>query len=143
MPPPIVRPGLAKIRPLVVRERVVRLISASDARLHALLAGADVLTEGRAVEENGRLVYYGSTSVVLSADGAGIDLESLALLAHFDPHLRTRVLRLACTESVRRAGAPAEPIHSEVSVLVRADAVVLIVDLTSVVRDAHTTSARR
>jgi hypothetical protein len=143
MPPPVARPGLAKIRPLVVRERVVRLISASDARLHALLAGADVMTEGRSVEESGRLVYYGSTSVVLSAERAGTDLESLALLARFDPHLRTRVLRLACTESVRRAGTPIEPISSEVAILVRGGDVVIVVDLTSVVRDARTTSARR
>lgn len=143
MPPPVARPGLAKIRPLVVRERVVRLISASDARLHALLADADVMIEGRTVEEGGRLVYYGSTSVVLSVKRAGTDLEELALLARFDPHLRVRVLRLACEESMRRAGAPTEPIHAELSVLARADGVVMLVDLSSVVRGTCVSEAHR
>jgi hypothetical protein len=122
---------------------MVRLIGASDARLRELLAGADIMTEGCTVEEHGQLVYYGSTSVQLSKERAAVDIETLALLARFDPHLRTRVVRLACTESISRAGAPMESIHTELSVLVRDGSVVMVVDLTSVVRGVHANNAQR
>ncbi|WP_437961009.1 hypothetical protein WME76_16180 [Sorangium sp. So ce119] len=108
-------PGLAKVQsPPLFHRRRVELVTCSTGRLHALFDRADVLSEGGTRNEEGALVYYGSTSllVALPAD-APLDPALDRALA-LDPHLRLRALRVAQREATARAGGPLGPMQAEI-----------------------------
>lgn len=139
MAPPtrIPHPGLAKVRaaPLVQR-RNVELILAPAGPIRDLVEVADVVSEGRAQPEDGELVYYGSTSVLLlrRTDGGTVpdgDVAALASLLRADPHLRLRVLRIAHREASARAGAPLGTVRAEIDVSPGARGVAVLVEVVA------------
>src|SRR5579859_4441260 len=91
-------PGLAKTRglPLVLfrRKLVVRTF---ETTWRDLFARADVVSEGRARDERSGRVWYGSTSLILSAPEA--DAKMLVALAGRDVHFRVHALRMALREA--------------------------------------------
>ncbi|APR76351.1 Hypothetical protein A7982_01698 [Minicystis rosea] len=92
-----------------MQRRQVELVSAAAGPLGDIVEGADVVSEGRTEMEGGRLVYYGSTSVLLLQASAGgtvpdADAAALAAVLRRDPHVRLRVLRIAHREASARAG---------------------------------------
>jgi len=111
-------PGPVKIRaaPLLLR-RHVTLVAVSVGRLHELFDAADVISEGspRQEGERGRIVYYGSTSLLLRPGDDPEIVQQLALVLPFDPHARVRALRIAHREAVTRAGGPLGTLHAELS----------------------------
>jgi hypothetical protein len=130
-------PGLAKVRtpPLVLR-RSVELARASPGRWAELVDDADVVSEGRATPEAGRVVYYGSTSVLLlmrSAGGALPDAEigPLARILACDPHVRVRILRVAAREARARAGGVLGTMRAEIDVSAGARGVLVLVEVVA------------
>jgi hypothetical protein len=137
------RPGLAKVRaaPLVAR-RTIQLASASAGRWQGLVEDADVVSEGRTVPEGERLVYYGSTSVLLLGRSAGgelpdAELPALAALIGVDPHVRLRVLRVARREAEARAGGALGTLHAEIDVRPSARGVALLVEVVARLARGH------
>jgi len=115
---------LVKVRrgPIVCR-RDVQLLKVQEAWLAAVLANADVMSEGSTVEEEGGAVYYGSTSIrchldvgaLTTAMGEQLEPEALAHAVVVDPHTRLRLVRLAHREAVVRAGGPLNVMYAELS----------------------------
>jgi hypothetical protein len=139
MPPasPTPRPGLTKVRaaPLVAR-RTLHLAAVSAGRWQGLVEAADVVSEGRTVPEEERLVYYGSTSVLLLGRSAGgelpdADVPALAALIRADPHVRLRVLRVARREAEARAGGALATLRAEIDVRPSARGVALLVEVVA------------
>jgi len=137
LPPHRPRPGLAKVRaaPLVMR-RTVELLSLSVGRLREIVDAADVVSEGCTRSEGDRLVYYGSTSVLLLKRSAGgpvpdVDVDSLIALLRCEPHVRLRVLRIAHREAASRAGGPLGMLEAEIDVAANARGVALLVDVVA------------
>ena len=131
------RPGLTKVRavPLVMR-RTVHLSSVSTGRLREIVDAADVVSEGCTRPEGGRLVYYGSTSVLLLRRSAGgqvpdVDVHSLTALLRVEPHVRLRVLRIAHREAAARAGGTLGTLHADIDVAASARGVALLVDVVA------------
>lgn len=130
-------PGLVKIRALpLVRRRAVTLVVAEPGPFRDVVEGADVISEGRTEIESGRLVYYGSTSVLLLRRSAGGDLPdvqiaALAALLRRDPHVRLRVLRIAHREATARAGGPLDTVRAEIDVAPCARGVSLLVEVVA------------
>ncbi|XYI03398.1 hypothetical protein ACMHYB_27980 [Sorangium sp. So ce1128] len=108
-------PGLAKVQsPPLFHRRRVELVTCSTGRLHALFDRADVLSEGSTRSEEGGLVYYGSTSLLVALPpDAPLD-QALDRALALDPHLRLRALRVAQREATARAGGPLGPMHAEI-----------------------------
>lgn len=137
-PPPLrPHPGLVKIRsaPLLLR-RQVSLIVAPHGPFRDVVEAADVVSEGRTEIEGGRLVYYGSTSVLLLQRSAGGtlpdgDIQTLAALLARDPHVRLRVLRIAHREATARAGGPLGTVRAEIDVAPSARGVALLVEVVA------------
>ncbi|MFT3773153.1 MAG: hypothetical protein QM820_47840 [Minicystis sp.] len=136
-PPLPPRPGLVKIRavPLVTR-RHVELVAAASGPLRDVVEGADVVSEGRTQIEGGRLVYYGSTSVLLLRESAGgslpdAEIDGLATVLRRDPHVRLLVLRIAHREAAARAGGPIGTVHAEIDVAPCARGVALLVEVVA------------
>ncbi len=77
------------------------LVRASDARWRDMFERADVVSEGSAREEAHGRVWYGTTSLILPADGA--DIPFFAAVAERDVHVRVRALRAAHREAASRA----------------------------------------
>jgi hypothetical protein len=98
----VIGPGLAKARPApLVEERHPLLAGSTDGRWRDLFDHADLVTEGAAREEPLGRTWYGTTSLILPADGAEVAL--LTLVAARDPHVRLRALRAARREACLRA----------------------------------------
>jgi hypothetical protein len=96
-------PGLAKTRTLPgVFARSGVFVSVSDSRWRELFEKADVISEGSAREEHGERTWYGSTSLLLSAQ-QGDEANILYALAEHDMHVRLRALRTARREAALRA----------------------------------------
>lgn len=113
----------------------MELVATIDARVRDVLEAADVLSEGGVVEEPAGRVYHGTTSVKLSASRLGVAPHLLAAIAELDPHLRTRTLRLARREAASRAGAgTVGTVRAEITVERRGDDVVVVVDLSTLIR---------
>jgi hypothetical protein len=130
-------PGLAKVRvaPLVQR-RTVELSCASSGRWREIVEAADVMSEGSTRTEGDRLVYYGSTSVLLLRRSAGgelpdVDVQGLTALLRVEPHVRLRVLRIAHREAAARAGGPLSTLHAEIDVAASARGVALLVEVVA------------
>jgi hypothetical protein len=131
-------PGLAKVRapPLTVR-REATFVAALDGALTSWLARADVVSEGGHTPYRGKLVYYGTTSILLTWTAAA-DLvrvvappltgPALCAVAH-DPHLRVRALRIARREAEARAGSELGVVVAEISVEVNERGICLRVEI--------------
>lgn len=137
------RPGLAKVRapPLVVR-RTIHLAAASVYRFREIVEAADVVSEGRAVPEGERVVYYGSTSVLLLGRSAGgtlpdAEISHLAALLRADPHVKLFVLRVARREAEARAGGPLGTVRAEIDVAASARGVSLLVEVVARLASGH------
>ncbi len=118
-------PGLIKIRaPSPVTRRLLSVVGASDSLWAALFEHADVVSEGLSSEEQGKLVYRGTTSVILLDDRYGGLLTvsqsaQMAKIAGSDPHLRVRLVRLAQREALSRVSQPLDCTYIEI--IVRSD----------------------
>jgi hypothetical protein len=138
-----VRPGIVKVRAVpLLQHRQLALVSTSAGRWEEIVEAADVVSEGRTEAEDGGLVYYGSTSVLLlrcSAGGALPDLEvdQLAAVIRRDPHVRLRVLRIAHREATARAGGPIGTLRAEIDVSAVARGVSLLVEVVARLASRH------
>jgi hypothetical protein len=84
---------------LLARETV--LVRACSNRWTELFESADILSEGSARQEAHGRVWYGTTSLILTTEGA--DTALLAAIAARDVHVRLRALRVARREACLRA----------------------------------------
>ena len=101
------KPGLAKGRrpPFVAVSTHARL-RAVDARWREAFDAADVVSEGAARAEthaSGKMVWYGSTSLIVPLAGPEEERAFYAAVAERDIHVRTRALRIAAREAAARA----------------------------------------
>jgi hypothetical protein len=140
---PLVCPGVVKVReaPLFQR-RTVALYTMTAGRWSEIVEGADVVSEGRTDPDGDRLVYYGSTSVLLLRRSAGgelpdLEVDRLAALVRADPHVRLRVLRIARREAAARAGGPLGTLHAEIDVGASARGVSLLVEVMARLARGH------
>jgi hypothetical protein len=125
-------PGLAKVHgsPVILAREAV-FVRTSRGRWKDLFARADILSEGSARDEpvgagapgaahvtNGpaetRRMWYGTTSLILPADGA--DPALLAAVAERDVHVRLQALRVARREACLRAPARLGRLACEIQV---------------------------
>jgi hypothetical protein len=136
-PPSPAHPGLTKIRKIpLVQSRRLEFYATLAGRWEEIIARADVVSEGRTQPEGDRLVYYGSTSVLLlrCSDGGelpDVDIDHLAALLRRDPHVRLHVLRIAHREATARAGGPLGTLRAEMDVGACARGVSLLVEVVA------------
>ena len=129
-----------------MQERTVALCAIGAGRWSEIIERADVVSEGRTDPDGDRLVYYGSTSVLLLRRSAGGELpdllvEKLAALVRADPHVRVRVLRIAQREAAARAGGPLGTIRAEIDVAANARGVCLLVEVMARLSRGHPLAA--
>jgi hypothetical protein len=130
-------PGLRKSRSQnVLRAKHIRLVSLTEGVTRDWLDVADVVSEGR-VESDG---YFGSTSVLLvpargesGERGVPDDIapEMLLRLVECDPHIRTRVIRLARREATSRASCALGTMSVDLSFSHSSRGVAITVDVTA------------
>jgi hypothetical protein len=149
MPSTPKQPGLAKVRnaPLV-RTRHVRLLSTLDGRWRDVLEAADIMSEGTVRQEGDRIVYYGSTSLLIRPRAAGgelpdDELEQVAALLRLDPHVRLRALRVAHREASVRAGSAIGGLSAELVITVSGQGVVVTIDVVARVQGRRGTAGGR
>ena len=125
-------PGLAKVHgsPVILAREAV-FVRTSRGRWKDLFARADILSEGCARDEVGASgaahgtvgaagaarvtrMWYGTTSLILPADGA--DPALLAAVAERDVHVRLHALRVARREACLRAPARLGRLACEIQV---------------------------
>jgi hypothetical protein len=142
-------PGLIKVRasPLVVR-RTFDVAQAPSGVWREILDAADVVSEGRTQPEGERLVYYGSTSLLLLMRSRGGslpdgDAAGLVALVRADPHVRLRALRIARREAEARAGGELGTLRAEIDVAEASRGVALLVEVVARLCLSHGTTARR
>ncbi len=115
-------------------EQHVRLVGLVDGVTRDWLEVADVMSEGRV--EDGPLgrTYFGSTSVLLRASERGeIDAATLVCLVESDPHIRTRVIRLARREAAIRAPSAFGTMSVDLAFRASNDGVVITVDVAATI----------
>jgi hypothetical protein len=125
-----------------VARRTVVLSATSAGRWRAIVEAADVVSEGQTKAEGDRLVYYGSTSVLLLARASGGELPDAEVAAYaavlrVDPHVRLRVLRIARREAAARAGGPLGTLRAEIDVATSARGVSLLVEVVARLASGH------
>jgi hypothetical protein len=102
-------PGLAKVRrEPIAAQRSVDLVGLRKGWFAAMVASADVVSEGAVQWVDGVEGYFGSTSLRCVVNTSGTlprEVQALAELVIRDPNARLRLLRLAHREAVSRAGA--------------------------------------
>ena len=128
----VLGPGLAKTRqPRLVVRLVRELHRLTPSGLDNLLAAADVVSEGAAIDG----VWCGSTSLDLRLPEA-VSTAQLRALTH-DPHLRVHVLRLAQREASVRAPGPIETLRCDVSQRCEGSLLRIVVDVEAVLGHAR------
>lgn len=138
-PSPRFGPGLAKAKTRsLVRRRRMEFVATEDGPIRLLVESADVVSEGLPRIEGAGSVYYGTTSVLLTASSRGgnvpdEDVENLSILLANDPHLRLRVLRIAVREARARAQGELGRVSAEMDVRSSSAGVVVTVDVVAVV----------
>jgi hypothetical protein len=132
MAAPDPHPGLSKIRavPLFRAHRVVVLRTLAG-RVRELVEAADVVSEGAVRDEGGSLVYYGTTSLLVSAEGHGLPAADVATLFRRDPHVRLLAVRVARRELGARVSDGVGTLLAEVVVEVRGRMVAVEVDVVA------------
>lgn len=125
-------PGLRKIRavPLFRAHRVVVLRTVAG-RVRELVEGADVVSEGAVRDEGGALVYYGTTSLLVTAEGHGLPAVDVATVFRRDPHVRLLALRVARREIGARVTGALGTVRAEVVIEVRGRMVAVEVDVVA------------
>lgn len=103
------------------------LLRAVDPRWRELFDRADVMSEGGARVEGGARTWYGSTSLILSAEGESPAL--LAAVAERDPHIHVRAMRTARREAQVRAPGFLERVQCEIRVAAETGGVRIDVDV--------------
>jgi hypothetical protein len=102
-----------------VRERLSR------AALDAIMAHAEVISEGQRAERNGQNSYLGSTMATIDMDSLGPVIrepgdagtaQRLAALLRADLTIRARMDALACREVLRVTGARPKAVRSEIQI---------------------------
>jgi hypothetical protein len=134
-------PGLAKVHgsPVILAREAV-FVRTSRGRWKDLFARADILSEGSARDEPTGVVaadatrtarvtrmWYGTTSLILPADGA--DPALLAAVAERDVHVRLHALRVARREACLRAPARLGRLACEIQVKIDKRGVRIDVDM--------------
>lgn len=143
------RPGLAKTTAQrLVAKRRVELWQATDYRWRELFENADVMSEGATRSEGGRLVYYGTTSVLLAkvSSGGGVPDEQAAEVARMvrvDPHARLRAVRVACLEAQVRSDGPIGRIRADLMVRLDTSGVRIDIELEADVSEADSRAVKR
>jgi hypothetical protein len=90
------------------------------------------VSEGQVDGAGSRRSYFGSTSVLLVAARAeDLPTEILLRLVESDPHIRTRVIRLARREATVRAGCPLGTMSVDLSFSHSSRGVAIVVDVTA------------
>lgn len=146
---PRLGPGLAKAKTgAFVRRRCMDFVAVEDGPARQLVETADVMSEGLARIEASGSVYYGSTSVLLTASSRGgtlpaEDVENLSILLARDPHLRLRVLRIAVREARARAQGELGRVSAEMDVRSSDAGVVVTIDVVAVVHAQASGQASR
>jgi hypothetical protein len=102
-----------------VRERLSR------AALDAIMARAEVISEGQRAERNGQDTYLGSTMATIDLDGLGLVIrepgdagtaQRLTALLRADLTIKARVDALACREVLRVTGTRPKAVRSEIQI---------------------------
>lgn len=105
-------PGLAKGKPTLLVRDVAR-VRTCDATWRELFERADVVSEGGVREEDGALVWYGTTSALLHLEASQTAPFEPVGLAERDVHARLRAVRLARREALSRAPSTLGPVRCE------------------------------
>ena len=107
---------------LVEREVHERL---SRAALDAIMAHAEVISEGQRAERNGQDSYLGSTMATIDLDSLGLVIREpgdagmarrLAALLRADPTVKARVDALAFREVLRVTGTRPKSVRGEIQI---------------------------
>jgi hypothetical protein len=102
-----------------VRERLSR------AALDAIMARAEVISEGQRTERNGQHSYLGSTMATIDLDSLGPVIrepgdagtaQRLAALMRADLTIKARMDALACREVLRVTGTRPKAVRSEIQI---------------------------
>ncbi len=115
-------PGLAKVRAAPpFSRRVLRLLRSADALWADWFEHVDSMSEGAVGSEGNRLVYRGTTSLIVLSDQHGGTLPAAWLpdatsIATRDPHFWLRALRIARREAASRSPGSLDCIHVELAV---------------------------
>jgi hypothetical protein len=127
-------PGLTKIRSVpLYRERRVVVVRTVAGRIRELIEAADVVSEGATRNEDGELVYFGSTSLHLRGDAMGVGPHQLAALLARDPHVRLLALRIARREISARVSTDIGTLRTELSIGVKDRVVTIDVDIVAAI----------
>lgn len=147
--PPRPGPGLAKATSgAFVRHRQMDFVAVEEGPTRLLVESADIVSEGLARLESSGSVYYGTTSVLLTAASRGgtlpdADVQNLSVLLASDPHLRLRVLRIAVREAQARAQGELGRVSAEMDVRSSDAGVVVTIDVVAVVHAQASGQASR
>jgi len=132
----VIRPGLAKTRGLpIIQARRKLVVRTFETTWRDLFARADIVSEGRVRDEPEGPIWYGSTSLILSAPEG--DAAVLAALAERDVHFRLRALRMAHREACLRAPSRLGRLTGEIRVEFAARAVRIDVDVQAPLIDGR------
>ena len=142
-------PGLVKAgahRFLLTRR--LELWRSADYRWQEVFEAADVMSEGAVREERDGLVYYGTTSLLLTfTSGGGVVPDELAMavarLASTDPHARVRAIRIACREAQVRSADPIGKVRAEFVVRPDSRGVRIDIEVEAPIRKADSATAPR
>jgi len=123
-------------------------VAVEDGPARQFVETADVVSEGLARIEGAGSVYYGTTSVLLTASSRGgtlpvEDVENLSIFLAQDPHLRLRVLRIAVREARARAQGELGRVSAEMDVRSSDAGVVVTIDVVAVVHAQASGQASR
>jgi hypothetical protein len=132
----VTRPGLAKTRgwPLL-QARQKLAVRTFETTWRDLFARADVISEGSVREEPAGRVWYGSTSLILTAPEEAAAV--LVMLASRDVHFRLRALRMAHREASLRAPSRLGRLTGDIRVAFHAGAVRVDVDVQAPLIEAR------
>jgi hypothetical protein len=122
------------------------LVRGDDASWRALFEAADLVSEGSAVAEDGGLVWYGTTSIILRFPEAtrADDVALLAGVAAKDVHVKLRALRLARREAQLRAPSSLGRSSCEIRVVSEDRGVRIDVDVQApLIESARSTTSHR
>lgn len=112
--------------------RAVELWASVPGAMASYVRAADAVSEGEVREEDGRRVYYGSTSLLFVPGPGTASVTPAELLSRLsnDPHARLLALRIAVREATHRAGAPPGSASAEIAFREEPRGVVATIDVT-------------
>lgn len=130
------RPGLTKVRRIPHISKTTRsFVRTLEGAVRRWLELADVVSEGaagRGAKASGRLIYFGSTSILLQWDRAPDETlcdPAVYGALNSDPHLRLRALRVARREAEARAGEDLLQVRADITTRSTARGFLITVDV--------------